>query len=79
MEARKCGTSEKTQVSNYRPISLLCIVSKVMERYIYNNIFKVVEPLINKYQHRFLNGRFCTSQFLAVYGNLLDERVNTLI
>ena len=50
-----------------------------MERYIYNNIFKVVEPLINKYQHRFLNGRFCTSQFLAVYGNLLDERVNTLI
>ena len=39
---------DKAQVSNYRLISLLCIVSKVMEIYIYNNVFKVVEPIINK-------------------------------
>ena len=41
---------DKSQVSNYRPISLLCIVSKVVERYIYNNVLKVVEPIINTNQ-----------------------------
>ena len=34
---------DKSQVSNYRPISLLCIVSKVMERYIYNIVFKLLD------------------------------------
>ena len=41
----------KSQVSNYRPISLLCIVSKVMERYIYNSVYNIVEPIINTHQH----------------------------
>ena len=72
--------SDKSQVSNYRPISLLCIVSKVMERYIYNNVFKVVEPIINTNQHGFMNGKSCTTQLLTVYdeiGKHLDEGKQT--
>ena len=84
METRKCGTSsqkgDKSQVSNYRPTSLLCIVSKVMERYIYNNVFKVVDPIINTNQHGFMNGKSCTTQLLTVYdknGKHLDEGKQT--
>ena len=33
---------DKLRVSNYRPISLLCIVSKFMERNIYNNVFNLL-------------------------------------
>ena len=71
---------DKSQVPNYTPISLLCIVSKVMERYIYNNVFKVVEPIINTNQHGFLNGKSCTTQWLTVYDKIskhLDEGKQT--
>ena len=71
---------DKSQVSNYRPLSLLCIVSKIMERYIYNNVFKVVEPIINTNQHGFMNVKYCTTQLLTVYGDIgkhLDEGKQT--
>ena len=72
---------DKSQVSNYRPISLLCIVSKVMERYIYNNVFKVVEPIINTNQHGFMNGKSCATQLLTVYDEIGTTlmKVNKLI
>ena len=71
---------DKSQVSNYRPISLLCIVSKVVERYIYNNVFKVVEPIINTNQHGFMNRKSCTTQLLTVYDEIekhIDEGKQT--
>ena len=51
-----------------------------MERYIYNNVFKVVEPIINTNQHGFMNGKSCTTQLLTVYdeiGKHLDEGKRT--
>ena len=65
---------------SYRPISLLCIVSEVMERYIYHNVFKVVKPIINTNQHGLMNGKSCTTQLLTVYdeiGKHLDEGKQT--
>ena len=70
----------KSQVSNYRPISLLCIVSKVIERYIYNSVYNIVEPLINTHQHGFMTGKSCTKQLLSVYDTVskhLDEGKQT--
>ena len=70
----------KSQVSNYRSISLLCIVSKVIERYIYNSVFNIVEPLINTHQHGFMTGKTCTTQLLSVYDTVskhLDEGKQT--
>ena len=51
-----------------------------MERYIYNNVFKVVEPIINTNQHGFMNGKSCTTQLLTVYdeiGKHLNEGKQT--
>ena len=40
-------------LENYRPISLLCILSKVLERYIYDHITNFISSRINKMQHGF--------------------------
>ena len=51
-----------------------------MERYIYNNVFKVVEPIIITNQHGFMNVKSCTTQLLTVYdeiGKNLDEGKQT--
>ena len=61
---------EKSQVPKNRPISLLCLVSQVMEIYIYNNVYKVVEILINTNQHGFMNEKSCTTQLLTVYDEI---------
>ena len=39
-------SGDKSIVSNYRPISLLSCVSKVLERLIYDNIIDHVSPFI---------------------------------
>ena len=37
--------SDKSEVEHYRPLSLLCICAKVMERAIFNIVFPVIEDL----------------------------------
>ena len=44
---------DKTSVSNYRPTSLWCILSKVLERVVYNNIIEHVWHLSTKCQFDF--------------------------
>ena len=58
---------DKCQCSNYRPVSLLCIVSKVLERIILNNIYNSLLPFITSAQHRFLRGRSVSTQVLFVF------------
>ena len=60
---------DKSQVCNYRPISLLCIESEVMEKCLYSNIIDSIKPLIHPLQHGFMNGKSCTTQLL-VYENV---------
>ncbi|CAB4037986.1 Hypothetical predicted protein, partial [Paramuricea clavata] len=66
---------EKSQVENYRPISLLSIISKVLERCVLRNIRDHLLQLINDSQHGFIPGKSCTTQLLEVLdyiGSLLD-------
>ena len=66
----------KEHVQNYRPISLLCIVSKVLERCVLNHIWEHLQNVINDCQHGFMPGRSCTSQLVGVLdkiGKLLDR------
>ena len=53
-------------VTNYRPISLLSIVSKVLEKSVFNSIYPFVHVLINNAQHGFLQNRSCVTQLLGV-------------
>ena len=67
---------EKHDVKNYRPISLLSTVSKVMERCIFNHLYPFVEDTLHPLQHGFIKGRSCASQLLKVYhsiGSVLDK------
>ena len=65
---------DNSSVTNYRPISLLCVVSKIMERCIHNCISLFVRPLIHPCQHGFVKATSCTTQLLHVY----DVIVKTL-
>jgi len=68
--------SDKHSVINYRPISLLCCVSKVMERCIFNHLYFYVKNTLHSLQHGFIKGRSCSTQLLKVYnfiGSVLDR------
>jgi hypothetical protein len=66
---------DKQKAENYRPISLLSIVSKVAERCIYNHVFPNIVNLLNKSQHGFLKGKSTSTQlvqFLAHLSHTVD-------
>lgn len=66
----------KHSVHNYRPISLLPVVSKVMERCIFNHLYPFLESKIHPLQHGFMKGKSCATQLLKVYheiGLILDK------
>ncbi|CAB4025727.1 Hypothetical predicted protein [Paramuricea clavata] len=58
------------EVSNYRPISLLLLVSKVFERCIYNRLTDHISSKLNELQHGFQRGKSTTSQLLHVLHNI---------
>ena len=67
---------EKDHVENYRPISLLCIISKVLERCVLNRINDRLEDLIANCQHGFRSGRSCVTNLLETLdyiGAILDR------
>jgi ribonucleases P/MRP protein subunit RPP40 len=55
-----------SSVTNYRPISLTCVASKIMERVIVCDLLIYLRRhnVINKQQHGFLSGRSTTSNLL---------------
>jgi hypothetical protein len=60
----KSGSS--SNVTNYRPISLLSLVSKVLERCIYNRLIEHIGEKLHHLQFGFLKGKSTTSQHLQV-------------
>jgi hypothetical protein len=70
----------KNEISNYQPISLLPIVSKVLERCIYDQLINHVSSELHNLQYGFLRGKSTTSQLLQVLHKLcesLDKRIQT--
>ena len=67
---------DKENCSNYRPISLLCVVSKILERAVLNQIKSEILPLITQNQHGFMGGRSTETQLLHLYdyiNSILDS------
>lgn len=56
--------------TNYRPISLLCVLSKVLERIVYNKIIPFVHPQISPQQFGFLKGRSSITQMLSFFSEI---------
>ena len=65
-------SGDKSSVSNCRPISLLCILSKVLERIVYNNIINCVKEQSTKHRFSFLPKR-STLQQLPVFAEKVIE------
>ena len=60
-------------VKNYRPISLLCIVSKIFERIIHDEMISTTSHLIDKCQHGFLPRKSCATNLLCLIDNLAQN------
>ena len=56
--------------NNYRPISLLCILSKVLESIVFQKVVDFVRPHISTSQHGFVQGKSCLSQLLHSYSEI---------
>ena len=67
---------KKTAPNNYRPVSLTCILCKLMEKMIREKIVEHLESnnLISSKQHGFVSGRSCITQLIDV----LDIWTDTL-
>ena len=53
-------------VENYRPIPLLPVISKVLERCVLAGLRHHISHLISREQHGFLAGRSCVTQLTSV-------------
>ena len=70
----------KELANNYRPISLLPLISKEIERCVFNKLFPYIAEHINSLQHGFMNHRSCVTQLLSVLhsiGQNIDKNIQT--
>ena len=53
-----CKSGDKSLISNYRPISLLCSISKVLEKFVYDKVFEFIHSSITNLQFALSNSKF---------------------
>ena len=68
---------DKHLISNYRPIFLLCIISKVLEHLIYKKIIDHILPQISPNQFGFLPHHSCLQQLLLLCNTLYETSLPT--
>ena len=65
-------SDDKNSATNYRPISLLCVASKVLERILYNKVIASISNAISMCQFGFMKG-CSTLQQLLIFLNSIHE------
>ena len=68
-------SSDKSSVFNYRPISLLSILSKVLERLVYNNIIDYLKDKFTKHQFGFYQKDLLYNNCWYLQKNSLNQNV----
>ncbi len=60
--------------NNYRPIALLCCISKVFEKLIFNHIYSYLRchGLINEHQSGFTQGDSTINQLIAILQGIIN-------
>ena len=67
-------SGDKVSVKNYRPISLLCIISKVFERIVFDKIYDhIASFIICSEQYGFMRKRSTIQQLLIHLHSLIDS------
>ena len=64
---------KKLPKNPYRPISLLCIPFKILERLIYTRIEPIVDPLLPRQQAGFQHGRSTLDQVTLLTQEIEDS------
>ena len=64
-----------SDVSNYQPISLLCIISKILEKIIYNHTLSFLSDCFTNHQFGFIPDRSSLQQLLLFINNLITTSV----
>jgi hypothetical protein len=67
---------DNTLACNYRPVSLLIVTSKILEKCILKKVVPKFQGILTVYQHGFMAGRSTTTQLLEAYNivnNILDS------
>ena len=76
-------SGERSLVSNYRPVSLLCSVSKVLESLVYDKVVDFLSDSISLSQFGFQRGKSTLQQLLVflhtVHSNLLNRHQTDVI
>ena len=71
---------DKGEITNYRPISLTCIVAKIMERIIQDELLIRTRHLMNDHQHGFLANKSCTTNLIDLFDSInidLHNKIRT--
>ena len=63
------------EITNYRPISLLCILSKVLESIVFHKIIDFIRPNLSEYQFGFIKNKSCLTQLLSAF-SIIHEAVD---
>ena len=64
-------SGDKAIVSNYHPISLLCIISKILEKIVYKYTMSFLSDYFTKHQFGFIPGCSSLQQLLLYINNLI--------
>ncbi len=67
---------DKSDVSNYRPISILCAASKIFERLVFNMLFEQIKHKIHDSQHGFFSKRSTQSNLMEYVSFVAHEIVD---
>ena len=74
---------DPANVANYRPISLLCSISKVMEKLLFDVVYAFMLPFISVSQFGFMKGRSCLQQLLStlwtIYLNMYAQKQTDIV
>ena len=62
----------KLDANNYRPISLTCILCKVFESIIRDNLVTFLDDKLNINQHGFIKGKSCLTNLLETFECILE-------
>ena len=68
----------KENIENYRPISLTCITSKVMERIMYDELFSRTQHFIDSRQNGFLKNNSCAMNLTTLIESLSTNLLQNL-
>jgi len=63
-------TGDLSCVNNCKPISLLCIFSKILESIIYIKIISFIRPKLSKTQFGFTKGKSCLAQLPTIFSTI---------